>query len=173
MTDTHPRRGTEFDWIATDENNNIALMSTAGYGNCPAGESEWMVYMDQLVDALTALIDPPSDDPHTARSAKGPIVYDWQHWDGPYVRVHISGSIITTSVLTELGMDINLVAKIGCRFTEMEEIPDHEIGNRRAEQIAGEGQGKVVAFCKGIVSLHQLALAIALDNRFPAPQLNR
>jgi len=128
MTNKHPRSGIEFDWIAADQDGNIALMSTAGYGNCPTNEFVWMENMDQLADAIAALSEPPTDDPLTARSTKGPIIYDWRHWNGPYVRIHIPGSIITTSILMELGMDSELVVKIRCRFVETEEIFDNKIG---------------------------------------------
>ena len=96
-----------------------------------------MEHMDQLVHAIAALSEPPTDDPLTARSTRGPIIYDWRHWDGPYVRVHIPRIMIGASVLTELGTNIELVAKIRCRFTETEEIPDNKIGKVVAEREPG------------------------------------
>ncbi len=48
MNNTHPRQGTEFDWIATDVDGKIALMSSAGYGNCPSNETQWMDNQKQL-----------------------------------------------------------------------------------------------------------------------------
>ena len=127
MTKTHPRQGTEFDWIAADIDRKIALMSTAGYGNCPTDEAEWMERMDQFVEKILTLSEPPSDDLLTTRTVKGPIIYDWQHWTGPYTRIHIPESIVEISDLTEIGIEAEMIPKIRCRFLEMEKISDDKI----------------------------------------------
>lgn len=127
MTRTHPREGTEFDWIAADIDGKIALMSTAGYGNCPTNESEWMERMDNLVERILAFSEPPTNDLLTTRTVKGPIIYDWQHWQGPYMRIHIPGFIIETSELTAIGIETEMLPRIQCRFVETEKISDDKI----------------------------------------------
>ncbi len=72
MNSIHPRQGTEFDWIATDIDGKIALMPTAGFGSCPINESKWMDIMDQIVENISTICKPPTDDLLTARTVKGP-----------------------------------------------------------------------------------------------------
>ncbi len=52
MNSIHPRQGTEFDWIATDIDGKIALMSTAGFGSCPINESPIRVFVYEGPDDI-------------------------------------------------------------------------------------------------------------------------
>ncbi len=70
--------GLEFDWLAVDGIGHLAVFSTAGWGPVP-------VSVLSHVDEEKQFLDPTR--PPAEVAMRGFYVYDWKHWNGPYVRV--------------------------------------------------------------------------------------
>ncbi len=84
--------GCEFDWYACDARGNVALFSTAGFGEIPEIVFS-ALYEYAMVDAYFSLdrsslkITPAAwgtREVFGKHSDNGLFVYDWQHWSGPY-----------------------------------------------------------------------------------------
>lgn len=86
MIDRNVLTGFEFDWFALDKNNNIALVSTAGYGSIPdAVLGEYLEYKK-----ITESLDTPnwgSKDVWEDYADYGLFVFDWKLYNGPYIKI--------------------------------------------------------------------------------------
>ena len=78
--------GFEFDWFAIDKNNNIAFISSAGYGNIPDVVIQHREDYDNIVGSFST--------PHYGTmqiwddyASYGLFVYDWEIYDGPYLKM--------------------------------------------------------------------------------------
>lgn len=78
--------GFEFDWFALDKNNNIALISSAGYGDIP----DTVIQNYEDYKNLSKLFLTPHygtiqiwDD----YANYGLFVYDWKIYNGPYEKM--------------------------------------------------------------------------------------
>ena len=85
--------GKEFDWFAADSDGFIALMSSAGYGPIPDQVFERFDEQHGIDEFLSSLIGQSVRDDWDrmilSLSASGIFVYDWKHWDGPYLRLGV------------------------------------------------------------------------------------
>jgi len=123
----HPDIGTEFDWIASDREGRIALMSTAGYGNCPKNASKWKKHADDIIDWILIECGLENNDLLLARPEKGIIIYDWIHWHGPYKRKYVPKYCIDRNTILENNLPIKAVFSLNVDFLEAEEIPEEII----------------------------------------------
>ena len=129
----HPDIGTEFDWIASDRKGRIALMSTAGYGNCPKNASQWKKHADVIIDWILVECGLENADLLLARPKKGVIIYDWTHWHGPYKRKYIPKNCIKINTLMDNHLPADAIFKLDVDFLE-EEISDNDISTKNVEQ---------------------------------------
>jgi hypothetical protein len=85
--------GTEFDWFAVDADGFVALMSSAGFGPIPDCVFERFDEQRRIEEFFTHLAGHPTmgdwDRMLESLSVSGVFVYDWKHWDGPYLRLGI------------------------------------------------------------------------------------
>jgi hypothetical protein len=123
----HPDIGTEFDWIASDKEGRIALMSTAGYGNCPKNASQCRDQADDIIDWILIECGLKNIDLLLARPEKGVIIYDWAHWHGPYKRKYLPKHCIDRNTILENNLPIEAVFSLNVDFLDTEEIPDEII----------------------------------------------
>lgn len=72
--------GLEFDWFAIDEEGNIGLFSTAGFGPVPANVQLHFQAHDQAASAIDWRVPVVWKE----CASRGLFVFDWQHWQGPY-----------------------------------------------------------------------------------------
>lgn len=72
--------GLEFDWFALDAEANIGMFSTAGSGPVPANVRPHFRAHDQASHHF---------DLYQLEECGryGLIVFDWQHWEGPYLKM--------------------------------------------------------------------------------------
>ena len=93
----HPRFGTEFDWLAVDPENHIALLSSAGYGPVPKAVLDHAEEVDKAVETIRewpVLGEPVREAEGEGDytdwfevAARGVYAYDFQVWRGPYRRL--------------------------------------------------------------------------------------
>jgi len=83
--------GTELDWFAAGSDGFIALMSSAGYGPIPDRVFERFDAQRRIEEFLSSLIGQllknDWDRMILSLPASGIFVYDWKHWNGPYLRL--------------------------------------------------------------------------------------
>jgi hypothetical protein len=72
--------GLEFDWFALDAEGNIGLFSTAGFGPVPSNVRLHFRAHDQAFRHFDLY-------EFEACGRHGLPVFDWQHWEGPYVKL--------------------------------------------------------------------------------------
>jgi hypothetical protein len=106
----HPNPGVEWDWLAVDERDRVALFSTAGYATVPSAVLERSAEMDVAVDAI---FSEPSRDgrsvdetghwnlPWHKMASWGLYVYDWSHWEGPYARAAVPSNPVRVEELPQ------------------------------------------------------------------------
>lgn len=78
--------GFEFDWFAADIKGNLGLFSSAGFGPVPS--SVQAHFQDH--DRMTSHIELPNwNSPEIWKDYAwmGLYVFDWQHWQGPYLKM--------------------------------------------------------------------------------------
>jgi hypothetical protein len=75
--------GLEFDWFAVDATGNIGLFSTAGFGPVPI---EVQTHFQEY-DRVAAHIDWRVPEVWQESAKHGLFVFDWQHWEGPYLKM--------------------------------------------------------------------------------------
>jgi hypothetical protein len=75
--------GLEFDWFALDAEGNIGLFSSAGFGPVPANVQLHFLGHDQAASQ----IDWRVPEVWKECASHGLFVFDWQHWNGPYLKV--------------------------------------------------------------------------------------
>ncbi|GAB3455353.1 hypothetical protein [Actinophytocola sediminis] len=100
MPSTHPRWGIEFDWLAVDSQQQVALFTSAGYGAVPETVLRNVSLVDRAVDAIAQLpavgkateVCLPGDGDYSSwltTAQRGFFTYDWTLWHGPYQRLAI------------------------------------------------------------------------------------
>jgi hypothetical protein len=53
--EAHPRWGIEFDWLAVDDQQQVALFTSAGYGAVPEAVLRNVALVDEAIDAVAQL----------------------------------------------------------------------------------------------------------------------
>jgi hypothetical protein len=82
--------GLEFDWFALDAEGSIGLFSTAGFGPVPTNVQLHFRSHDQTV-RLFDLYELEKCGRY------GLFVFDWQHWQGPYLKMEQPRSPVAIS----------------------------------------------------------------------------
>ena len=106
--------GIEFDWFALDKNNNIALISSAGYGDIPdIVIQNYKDYAD-----MSELFSTPHygttqiwDD----YANYGLFVYDWGNYHGPYKKMREPRQEISEELKSEI-LNIPNITKLPLDF---------------------------------------------------------
>jgi hypothetical protein len=75
--------GLEFDWFALDAAGNIGLFSSAGFGPVPTTVQLHF----QMHDHAATHLDWRAPEVWKACAEQGLFVFDWQHWNGPYLKL--------------------------------------------------------------------------------------
>jgi len=114
--------GTELDWFAVDSDDFLALMSSAGYGPIPDCVFERFDEQRCIGEFLAGLVGhrlmDDWDGTVLSLSRSGVFVYDWKHWDGPYLR---QGTPAIPQQIGQLGIPPKLreaLAVVPERFSE-------------------------------------------------------
>lgn len=112
--------GREFDWFAIDNNGEIAMFSSAGYGLIPDSVIEHFHDYDDV--ALTF------ETPNFGTTAiwddyakYGIYVFDWKIYDGPYVRVAKPSKVITVELKNTI-MSIKGLPRLNVEFSKLDEL---------------------------------------------------
>jgi hypothetical protein len=90
----HPQFGIEFDCLAVDPENRVALLSSAGYGPVPKAV---LAHVGEVDNAVETILRWPSRGEFVSEAdvtgdctdwfeiaARGLYAYDFRVWDGPY-----------------------------------------------------------------------------------------
>jgi hypothetical protein len=120
MPRAHPRWGIEFDWLAVDSQQQVALFTSAGYGAVPETVLRNVPLVDRAVDAIAQLpavgkaaeVCLPDDGDYSSwltTAQRGFFTYDWTIWHGPYKRLAIPTAPI---VLEQLPTPIRQAAEL-------------------------------------------------------------
>ena len=128
----HPDIGTEFDWLASDKNGRVALMSTAGFGCCPEEVSNKIDVVEKLLAWILEEIGLKGGDLLLAEPERGIIVFDWKHWEGPYKRLYVPRECINKTTLEQNLLPVEAVHPLNLDFLETEEISENEINTEKA-----------------------------------------
>jgi len=94
-------RGVEFDWFAKDQNDQIGLFSTAGYGPIP----EVVITQGELHNSISSKFETPnqgSENIWLDFAAYGLYVFDWQTHDGPYLKEASPAKVIDPSLREQI-----------------------------------------------------------------------
>jgi hypothetical protein len=120
MPRAHPRWGIEFDWLAVDSQQQVALLSSAGYGPVPETVLRNVPLVDHALHAIAQLpavgkttdVCLPSDGDYTywlTAGQRGLFAYDFRLWHGPYKRLAIPTAPI---ILEQLPTPIRQAAEL-------------------------------------------------------------
>ncbi|NNC18729.1 hypothetical protein HJC22_23740 [Corallococcus exiguus] len=134
--------GYEFDWLASDVEGHVALLSTAGGGYVPCEVLQDTDALDAAINAI--LVSPVSSEVRFAPSVaegcentwrmmaeRGVLAFDADPYGGPYKRVAMPERPIRVGELAEAARPlVRRMALEGLRFSELEKI-DNDVLVRR------------------------------------------
>jgi hypothetical protein len=135
----HPRWGIEFDWLAVDEQGHVAVFSSSGSGPVPAAVNAAAAAVDSAVDVIAALeviggyTDVSGcvaeDGDYTdwyLFSSQGFYAFQWDLWDGPYIRICSPTRPITISELSPTIAQPAKLVQFNGAFAESDIVTDIE-----------------------------------------------
>lgn len=141
MPGAHPRWGIEFDWLAVDSQQQVALFTSAGYGAVPEAVLRNVPLVDDAMEALEQLpttgmatkVSVPGNGDYSdwlRAGAQGFFAYDWTIWSGPYKRLasptipillkHLPAPIRKAAELVNLTLNFSHQAAITVPYVEPE-----------------------------------------------------
>ncbi len=121
-TNNHPDLGIEFDWLASDQNGNLALMSTAGFGTCPDASSQFRENTIETIDLILSELNLKDADLLISRPETGLIVYDWSSLKKRYERKYIPEAYVNSALLKRKKVSLTVVFALDIDFLENNEI---------------------------------------------------
>jgi hypothetical protein len=135
----HPRPGIEFDWNSLDRRRHVGVFSTAGYRPVPREVMPLVqafdeAYPDQIASlaVVTSCAESPEGPGNfsdwIAMAERGLFGFDWEVWDGPYVRLTAPSFPITVEQFpTHLAWLAQTVV-LDVEFTTSDEIDLGSLG---------------------------------------------
>jgi len=106
--------GLEFDWFALDNNNNIALISSAGFGDIPNAVIQNYEAYNNISEMFST--------PHIGTTQiwddyanYGLFVYDWNNYNGHYEKVKNPQQKISKKLKTRI-LNIPDITKLSVDF---------------------------------------------------------
>jgi hypothetical protein len=141
MPGAHPRWGIEFDWLAVDRQQQVAVFTSSGHGGVPEAVlrnvplvDDAMKMVEQLPTTGTAtkVFVPDSGDYSYSlgMSAQGFFTYEWTLWHGPYERLacptipmllkHLPPPVREAAELVDLALDFCHLPVIAVPYVELE-----------------------------------------------------
>ncbi|GAB3277508.1 hypothetical protein [Kineosporia babensis] len=124
----HPREGIEFDWLMVDSQDQVAMLSTAGYGPVPRWLGPYEDTMDDAMDQVIALAETGEALGNAERvsggdysdwlalSRRGLFTYDWTH---RYERLTIPSTPILVSALPPISRRMAELTRIAGTFQDL------------------------------------------------------
>ena len=131
--------GTEFDWVAVDEEGNLAAFSTSGYGPVPPLAMERASDQDTIIECIKTATGIPTHVDLLTLQTECPIyIFDWKLHDGPYLLVNrpTGGKTPALNLVTD-----NLhaaVTRMALNFSSCDSISHSSIPTQGEQGMAGQ-----------------------------------
>jgi hypothetical protein len=106
--------GSEFDWFALDDAGVIGLFSTAGFGEIPV-EVMWHEAAHRAIAEQLPVPNYGSSGIWQDYGRQGLFAFDWQHWNGPYLKVAAPSAVMKAEVRSQI-LTIPNLPRLDLRF---------------------------------------------------------